>query len=476
MKYEKNILHYNYFLFIVDLIVWASAFIFSFWFRHPQAFPNVPPTYLDALVYVFILWALSFKYFGLYNGKISILKELKQLIKANIAGLSILLSISFFYRGFEYSRISAATFIICVFMLNLTVRQTCHVLMKSILRNIKWTQQVLLIGCGEVGKELAEEFSQNPTEFTVIGFLDDDEAFEHCCYLGIPCMGKISDLEMVLERNLIDEVIIACPSASWKVYKRVMDICNEREVKYRFVPKLFKLMLQNVSIDIMGSVPLVGLKGNNLTGFNYLIKRGFDIVLSIYLLLLTAPVMILTAISIKMASKGPVFYVQERIGYNKEKFKLIKFRSMAADTDDSVHKAYVTKWINDGKDAGMKDGATTVHKLTKDPRIIPYVGTFIRKYSIDELPQLFNVLMGNMSLVGPRPCLQYELEQFKKWHKARFDILPGITGLWQVSGRNRLNFDEMVTLDIGYLQHWSFTKDIIILLKTPFVALFDKAY
>jgi len=124
----------------------------------------------------------------------------------------------------------------------------------------------------------------------------------------------------------------------------------------------------------------------------------------------------------------------------------------------------------------LKDGGTTVHKLTHDPRIIPFIGSLIRKSSIDELPQLFNVLKGDMSLVGPRPCLRYEMEDYKVWHKARFDALPGITGLWQVSGRNRLTFDEMVRLDINYLQNWTFSKDLLILLKTPYIVLFDKAY
>ena len=154
----------------------------------------------------------------------------------------------------------------------------------------------------------------------------------------------------------------------------------------------------------------------------------------------------------------------------------IIIRSMHHNTDESIHEEYVKNWINNGKESAIKDGNIEVHKLTNDPRIIPHIGKFIRKYSIDELPQLFNVLNGDMSLVGPRPCLQYEMEQYKPWHKARFDALPGITGLWQVSGRNRITFDEMVRLDISYLQNWSFEKDIIILLKTPFVVLFDKAY
>jgi len=403
--------------------------------------------------------------------------EFIQIIKANAAGVMGLLTITFFYRDFAYSRIVVAIFAVTVIFLSLFFRQVFRLFARDVLKSFKWKHQVLLIGCGEVGKTLIREFLQSATEFRVVGFLDDSQALQHTFYIGVPCMGRVEDLEVVLERNDIDEVVIACPSAPKELYRGIMNICIERDVKFKFVPKLFKVMLQDISMDILGDVPLIGLKGNNLTGFNYILKRIFDTVVSILLLVIIAPLMLVTALLIKIVSpSGPVFFTQERIGYKKEPFKFIKFRSMHANSDNAIHQKYVKEWIANNENSALKDGGTTVHKLTHDPRIIPFIGSLIRKSSIDELPQLFNVLKGDMSLVGPRPCLRYEMEDYKVWHKARFDALPGITGLWQVSGRNRLTFDEMVRLDINYLQNWTFSKDLLILLKTPYIVLFDKAY
>ena len=476
MKIRRSISHYYFGLFILDLLVWVIAFISAFWVRHPNQFPTIPTPYLNAMPYALAILSISFRYFGLYSKKFGYLMEVIQLLKAGLIALCILLTLSFFYREYSYSRIAVVSFVVIAFCLNSFSRQIYRLVVKNILKSIRWQHPILIVGGGEVGKKLIDEFLKHTTEYQVIGFLDDKEFLQHSNYQGVPCMGKVADLKVVIDRNEIDEVIIAFPSAPKELYKNIMYLCAERDIKCRFVPKLFKIMLQDIAVDILGDVPLVGVKGNNLTGFNYMIKRAFDIVVSLTLLIILAPLMILVAVLIKIFSPGPVFYTQERFGYKKQSFKFYKFRSMHHNSDDSVHKEYVEKWINNNQESELKDGDTTVHKLTDDSRIIPVLGTFIRKYSIDELPQLFNALIGDMSLVGPRPCLRYEMNNYKAWHKARFDVLPGITGLWQVSGRNRLSFEEMVRLDISYLQNWSFEKDLFIILKTPFIILFDKAY
>ena len=476
MKIKRAITHYHYALLILDLFICIFSFSVAFWSRHFKQFPLIAPEYLEALPVVLVVWFCCFKYFGLYNGKKGIQSEFIQLLKANVTGIMVVLTLTFFYRGFAYSRVTMTIFSATVLVLSLIEREMFHLFVRDILKSIKWKHHVLIVGCGEVGKTLIEEFLRNTTEYKVVGFLDDSQALQHTYYLQVPCMGKVENLKFILERNDIDEVLIAFPSAPKEKYKEVMNICTEREVKFEFVPKLFKVMLQDISVDILGGVPLVGIKGNNLTGLNYIVKRVFDIAVSILMLVAAAPLMLITALLIKMISPGPVFFTQERIGYKKEAFKFFKFRSMHHNSDHGIHQEYVKKWIADGESSALKDGATTVHKLTHDPRIIPFVGSVIRKSSIDELPQLFNVLKGDMSLVGPRPCLRYEMENYKSWHKARFDALPGITGLWQVSGRNRLTFDEMVRLDISYLQNWTFSKDLWIILKTPYIVLFDKAY
>jgi len=209
------------------------------------------------------------------------------------------------------------------------------------------------------------------------------------------------------------------------------------------------------------------------TGARFL-KRFEDIIGSSLLIIIFSPIFIATAALIKLSSKGPVFFTQNRIGFGGKPFKFIKFRSMYVNNDPSIHKEYVKKLIS-GKAEIAGTGTDVVYKLVDDPRVTK-IGKFIRKTSIDELPQFFNVLMGNMSLVGPRPPIQYELENYHIWHKRRvYEIKPGITGYWQVSGRSKTTFDTMVRMDLQYIRKWSLWWDVLLILSTP-IAVFKGAY
>lgn len=190
-------------------------------------------------------------------------------------------------------------------------------------------------------------------------------------------------------------------------------------------------------------------------------KRLIDVVLAFMVLVLGAPLWLLICFLIKLDSAGPALFVQERVGKNGQHFRMWKFRTMYTGNDDRIHREYVLKLIQQNAEAG-KEGT---FKLQTDPRITR-VGRFLRKTSLDEIPQLLNVLKGDMSLVGPRPCLPWELEHYQEWHKVRLQAPPGITGLWQVSGRSNLDFSSMVRLDIEYIENWSIGLDIKILLLT----------
>jgi lipopolysaccharide/colanic/teichoic acid biosynthesis glycosyltransferase len=204
-----------------------------------------------------------------------------------------------------------------------------------------------------------------------------------------------------------------------------------------------------------------------------MIKRGLDVIGSATLLALLLPVLLIIAAAVKLKSKGPILFEQERVGQNMKPFRMLKFRTMHTGAADTIHHQYVTQFINSNAKK-QPTGATEVFKLTNDPRVTP-IGRFLRKTSLDELPQLVNVLRGDMSLVGPRPPLAYELEQYKPWHCHRvLDAKPGITGLWQVTGRSRTTFDEMVRLDLRYAKTRSIWADIKILLATPRAVLSGK--
>jgi exopolysaccharide biosynthesis polyprenyl glycosylphosphotransferase len=206
------------------------------------------------------------------------------------------------------------------------------------------------------------------------------------------------------------------------------------------------------------------VKSNSL---KYLLKRGMDIIGSIVGLLLFSPIMLIAALAIKVTSPGPVIFTQNRFGKRGVRFPFYKFRSMLQNTDDQIHREYVTNLIKGNLEKiNQGDGETPLYKMKSDPRITK-VGKIIRKTSIDELPQFFNVLKGEMSLVGPRPPIPYEVEKYEPWHLRRIlEVKPGITGLWQVDGRSKTSFDDMVRLDLRYVQNWSFWLDIKILLKT----------
>jgi lipopolysaccharide/colanic/teichoic acid biosynthesis glycosyltransferase len=198
----------------------------------------------------------------------------------------------------------------------------------------------------------------------------------------------------------------------------------------------------------------------------HVVKRGMDILVSFLLLIILSPLLLAIAGFVKLSSCGPVLFRQVRIGQRMKPFKFFKFRTMYADSDHAVHQAYVSWFISSSGKAQEKE-KHTFFKMTDDSRVTP-IGHFLRKTSLDELPQLWNVLRGDMSLVGPRPSLRYELRQYKPWHRRRvLESKPGITGLWQVTGRSRTTFDEMVRLDLRYARKQSLWADIKILLATP---------
>ena len=197
------------------------------------------------------------------------------------------------------------------------------------------------------------------------------------------------------------------------------------------------------------------------------LKRVFDFSAALIGLVVLSPLFMVMALAVKLGSSGPVIYTQRRVGEDGQCFEFYKFRTMVYRNDDSIHRVYSQRLIN----GWASKGGGRNYKMTDDPRVTPF-GRFLRKSSLDELPQLFNVLRGDMSLVGPRPPIEYEVDYYLEWHKQRLQAKPGITGLWQVSGRSQVPFDEMVMLDIHYMEHWSFLLDLKILLKTIPVVIF----
>jgi exopolysaccharide biosynthesis polyprenyl glycosylphosphotransferase len=264
--------------------------------------------------------------------------------------------------------------------------------------------------------------------------------------------------------------------AGERLFETMMQIGRRRRVDFRFAPSLFNVLPQKTSVEQIGVLPMVRLFREPLSDADRFLKRLSDIVISIAAILLLAPVWILVPLLIKLGSRGPVLFRQERVGMDGRVFLCLKFRTMYADADDSIHREAYKKNIAGGADANAGDDNKPVFgKVRNDPRVTK-IGRVLRRSSLDELPQLFNVLLGDMSIVGPRPPIPYEVVEYDIWHRKRLDMKPGITGLWQVSGRNRLSFEEMVRIDVFYIENWSLWLDVkIIMLTLPAIFRGDGA-
>jgi len=309
-------------------------------------------------------------------------------------------------------------------------------------------QNVLIIGAGRVGKSLLQRMSESHAGYRFVGFLDDDVSKD-----GV--IGRIADLETIIHRNDVDIIYITIPSERELVHS-ILQRFYKYDVDIRIIPEHY---------DHAGTVfeycegkdldyPYLQLVKTPLRGFNLLLKRTMDIVGASFAIVLLSPLFALIALLIKLDSPGPVLFKQKRIGKNGVPFQMYKFRSMVHDAE--VRKKKLKKF---------NEMNGPVFKIRLDPRVTR-VGAFLRKYSLDELPQLFNVVVGQMSLIGPRPPLPEEVARYSDHHWRRLDVRPGMTGLWQVSGRSNLSFEEWTDLDIQYIERWSIGLELRILIRT----------
>jgi exopolysaccharide biosynthesis polyprenyl glycosylphosphotransferase len=264
---------------------------------------------------------------------------------------------------------------------------------------------------------------------------------------------------------VVDEVIITLP---WMYHRKIVSIiaqCEREQVRVRIVPDMFQMTLSHLDVEDLGGIPMIGVRDISIGRTQGFVKRAMDVLISLIGLILLLPFFALLALLIKFDSDGPVFFTQIRVGKGENLFACYKFRSMRRGAEAEQD---TLRTLNEA------DGP--IFKMRDDPRITR-VGRMLRRTSLDELPQLFNVLMGHMSLVGPRPAPPSEVQRYQPWHKRRLEVAPGITGLWQVSGRSELSFDEMVLLDLYYIEHWSPVLDVQIMLRTfPKVITGEGAY
>lgn len=423
--------------------------------------------YAGTLIFITLIWLAIFKLFGLYEKRTTnIIDEGALLFSAITTSSLLLLGMLFLYRGFWFSRLVIVNAWVISFILLFILRLSYVFLIRTLLSKGIGTKKVIIIGAGDMGQTIAKRLIIDKSlGGKPIGFLDDDKAIAGKSFSGVAVLGDAASLKQMIKRFSVDEVIFAVNSMP---YQQILDIitdCETLRVKFKIVPGILELMASRVNIDEVGGVPLITVSEIGLAGFNAFIKRSVDIAFSALLIVLLTPFFIIIALLIKIDSKGSVFFLQDRVGKDGKKFKMLKFRSMVHDAEEILPTI-----------ADKSEVEGHIFKIKNDPRLTR-VGKWIRRLSIDELPQLFNVFIGHMSLVGPRPPIPREVQNYTSWHMKRLRIAPGITGLWQVSGRSLLPFEDMVRLDIYYIENWSLWLDIKILFKTiPVVLTASGAY
>ncbi|TMV50783.1 sugar transferase [Paenibacillus mesophilus] len=417
--------------------------------------------------YVLLLGVIFTVYTGwLYQrGMFKWNRDIKVFDDTIIAGKAVAFSflvtlglIFFLKTSIIYSRVLIlvlAILMVLSFLLSRFLRLGALLLLK---RTAHYDKNVLIIGAGRVGEQIRDNLNANKSSRSrFIGFLDDFKK-------GHQILGSIPQIEQLVQKHKIHEIYITIPSERGVINQLITSV-RKYDVQIKIIPELFELVTSSVSFDHAFDYPCIEIVRTPLRGLNWFMKRNADFILSAIGIILISPILLITAIAIKIDSKGPLLIKQKRIGKNGAPFHMLKFRSMVANAE--ALKASL---------ASQNEAVGPIFKMKNDPRITR-VGRFIRKYSLDELPQLFNVLVGQMSLIGPRPPLPNEVEQYTDYQWRRFDVRPGITGLWQVSGRSDLPFEEWVKLDIYYIERWSLALEFKILLKTiPVVLKGEGAY
>jgi exopolysaccharide biosynthesis polyprenyl glycosylphosphotransferase len=409
----------------------------------------------------FVIFASTVRYDA--NRFTTVASQSLELIKANTLAAFLLFVVLVTFGRHGFGNVQILAFWATSIVVGIATRMLLRLMLMRLRSSGKNGRHILFVGTNPRSVALARSIAaHSELGYRIEGFLTE-ETGTGPRLLDWPVLGAAADVRRVLENDVIDEVMICLPLAEHflDIYQ-IIGLCQERGVVVRIRPELFDVRaLSKSQVELFESDYIVTFFRENLLG-QLLVKRVMDVLLSALLLIALAPLLLVVAVLIKADSPGPVLFTQERIGMNKRRFKLLKFRSMVVDAEA---KRASLEALNE------MDGP--VFKIANDPRITR-VGRFLRRTSIDELPQIINVLKGDMSLVGPRPPLASEVDQYAWANRKRISIMPGITCLWQVSGRNDVSFQEWMELDRRYIETWSLWLDLKILLKTIPVVLLGR--
>lgn len=413
-----------------------------------------------------------FRYHNLYkiNTILSLSSHTVSLLKAANSSLLIFVIIIFLSGSAQsLNTDSFITIFILLAPLFYLVRALLFVKLYKMYAKNHEVNNVLIVGEGNFGKLLAaQRFLENSMALKIVGFVSDDNLEHEGIIPEMKYIGKLKDIKRIISEYSVDEIILSIDSIDYEKMINIIDECNTLNVRLRLSSNLFKILNEKIDVEKYYDIPILEVVSVTSRRNYSKRKRFFDIVLATIAILIFSPVYIISALLIKLTSKGPVIFSQARIGKNGREFTLYKFRSMVIEAnEDKQRKEDMLSFMHN------QYKGTDSLKVVNKTRLTPF-GKFIRKTSIDELPQLFNVLKGDMSLVGPRPCLPYEYENYKSWQKRRLNVLPGCTGLWQILGRNTVSFVDSIVMDVYYTFIQSPLTDIELILRTIPAMIFAK--
>ncbi|MFN0277061.1 MAG: sugar transferase [Pyrinomonadaceae bacterium] len=461
--------------YVLLLAAWFAAINIRFWHVPTAELLSRPLVRTQAaLIVVYsLVWIVIFQHFNLYklNLFMAFVEQVVSILKSLLYGLLGLILITFVVRRLDFveSRLVLMLFVgislvtITVFRTLIFRRLFAFASQKKILH-----RKVLIIGKDRTAKMVAAQIAFDDSHgFDVVGFVTDELATGERVFEDLKNVGKLSEIGRLVKRLDIDEIIIAESDVTHNALLEIIDKAQETSAEVRLVSELYNIIPEKVLLEKYLGVPIVKMPQNNENVLFNVYKRVFDVMVTAISSVIVFIPFVIIALLIKLTSKGPVFFKHTRIGKDCKPFKFYKFRTMDVGSDDSSHREFVSEFML------AESGGNAVRKITNDPRVTP-IGRFLRKTSLDELPQLFNVIKGEMSLVGPRPCLPYELEQYQDWHRRRLAVIPGCTGLWQVAGRSAVDFNDMVILDLFYIDNMSPLFDLRIIFRTLPVMLLAK--
>lgn len=446
----------------IDVVLINVAFVLGYLLRYQvQLFRDIQfDATLGSYAGIQLLFAASLLFFFWTDNVYSVRNASWVEQMSRIAGATIKMPITvwtaIFIIGPEvYSRLmilQAALVLLILLGIARAVKRTVEASLRA--RGVG-VSNLLIVGAGELGRAAMRTiFARPDLGYRCVGFVDDDPQRGQTDIGRFPALGDTNSVAALILEHHVDEVLITLPWSAQAKIQSIVALCERLGVTVRVVPSILQLNYSRIDVNDFGGIPVLGIRGATVSPVNRLLKRAFDLTFGALISLLSLPLVAVAALAVRLESPGPAIFTQMRAGINGKPFKIYKLRSMRVGAEDERKQL-----------EALNEVEGPMFKMRNDPRVTR-VGRIIRKLSIDEFPQFWNVLRGDMSIVGPRPALLSEVAVYEDWHRDRLRVKPGITGLWQISGRSELKFEEMVLLDVYYIDNWSLLQDMTIALRT----------